>query len=948
MRWRLLGPMELIGDEDQHCAPVALGPGKQRCLLASLLLTPGQVVPAGTLVDRIWGDAPPRSATPLAPYATRLRRVLDPVVGPGSLRYTAGGYLIDCDPDSVDLHRARRRVIEARAAEEAGDDERATALLLAALRDWGDEALAGVPGAWAGRVRDDLARERLDVLARYGRCALRLGRAEEVADRLGSAAAEHPTVESLVTVLMSALVAAGRPAQALETFARTRDAIVERLGSEPGPELAGLHTSILRGDAGPSAAVRPRPGVPAQLPADALAFTGRRAELAELDRALTGPSAGGVRVAVVSGPPGAGKSALAVHWGHRTTHRFPDGQLYLNLRGFQSRDPDSHDDVMSPEEAARNLLVALAPGHPVPAGLDARTGLLRSLLAGRRLLLVLDNARDAAHVRPLLPGTGDCAVVVTSRDRLTGLVASHGALPVRLDALDPGQAGELLAARLGAARLAAEPCIVATLAAATAGLPLALVTVAARAAMRTGQPLAELAAELAATRLDGARLAGLSGDGGTDEGAEGRAGRRADAATDPRTVFSWSYQALAPDAARLFRLFGAGFGPDLSAAAAVSLAGVSAAGTAAALAELLAASLISEHRPGRFVMHDLLRAYAEDLLPEAERDPAARRMLDHLLHTGHAAALEVDPQREPLTLAAPAPGVETEPIRGETAALEWFAAEHPALMAAVRHGEHLGDYGWQLPWVVIDFLDRQGHWDDWITVETIAVAAAHRRGETRAEASAHRVLARGYVQVGRYEEAEPHYAEAERLYERTGDLLGQAHTLFSISWMRDQQGRDEDCLLLTGQALELYRKAGNRVGEARALSALGWTLGRQGRHDLTLRHCEEALELHQELGDRYGEAASWDSVGWAHHHLGDHERAVDAYGRALDLYRAAGDLLNEAEIREHLGDAHAAAGAPAAAALQWRQALALLEKLGHPGAATLRVKLRSPVRPGSG
>ncbi|MEU4620915.1 tetratricopeptide repeat protein [Actinoplanes sp. NPDC023801] len=438
-------------------------------------------------------------------------------------------------------------------------------------------------------------------------------------------------------------------------------------------------------------------------------------------------------------------------------------------------------------------------------------------------------------------------------------------------------------------------------------------------------------------------------------------------------MFSWSYRALGSASARLFRLFGAVFGPDLSAAAAVSLAGRPAAETAGALAELVAASLISEHRPGRFVMHDLLRAYAQDLLPETERGPAARRLLDHLLHTGHAAALKVDPQREPLSLTEPAPGVEPEPVRGETVALEWFAAEHAALMAAIRYTRDAGpgaldagpealdagcgasdagrgasdavsgsldDYGWRLPWVVIDFLDRQGHWDDWITVETIAVAAAHRRGETRAEASAHRVLARGYVQVGRFAKAEPHYAEAERLYERAGDLLGQAHTLFSISWMHDQQGRDDDCLRLTRQALELYRKAGNRVGEARALSALGWTLGRQGRHDLTLRHCEQALELHQELGDRYGEAASWDSVGWAHHHLGDQERAVAAYRRALDLYRVAGDLLNEAEIREHLGDAYAAAGAPSAAALQWRQALALLEKLDHPGAATLRVKLR--------
>ncbi|MEU8664841.1 AfsR/SARP family transcriptional regulator, partial [Actinoplanes philippinensis] len=506
---------------------VDLGPGKQRCLLAALLLTPRQVVPAGTLIDRIWGDAPPRSATPLAPYATRLRRVLDPVLGAGSLRFASGGYLIDCEPDLVDLHRARRQVFEARAAEESGDDEHAGRLLLDALDGWGDEALTGVPGDWAARVRDALARERLDVLTRLGRSALRLGRAEETAERLAPFAAEHPTVEGLVAVQMSALVAAGRPAQALETFARTRDAIADRLGSEPGPELTALHTRILRGDPPPAPPAARRGGELSQLPADAIAFTGRRAELGELDRALTG----GRRVAVVTGPPGVGKTALAVHWGHRARHRFPDGQLYLNLRGF-----DRTGDVMSADEAARTLIAVLDPGRPVPPGLDARTGLLRGLLAGRRLLLVLDNVRDAAHVRPLLPGAGATVTVITSRDRLSGLIASHGAAPVPLDALDPGAAGELLAGRLGATRLAAEPCTVATLVAATAGLPLALVTLAARAAIRSGETLGDLAAELAASRLDGL--------GDDDE-------------TDPRTVFSWSYRSLSPAAARLFRLLGA-------------------------------------------------------------------------------------------------------------------------------------------------------------------------------------------------------------------------------------------------------------------------------------------------------------------------------------------------------------------------------------------------------
>ncbi|BEL07542.1 BTAD domain-containing putative transcriptional regulator [Actinoplanes sichuanensis] len=932
MHWRLLGPVELSHDGHE----VDLGPGKQRCLLAALLLTPRQAVPAGTLIDRIWGDSPPRSATPLAPYATRLRRVLDPVLGPGSLRFAAGGYLIDCDPELVDLHRARRRIFEARAAEESGDDEQAGRLLLGALDGWGDEALAGVPGDWAARVRDALGRERLDVLTRLGRSALRLGRAEETAERLAPFAAEHPTVEGLIAVQMRALVAAGRPAQALETFARTRDAIADRLGSEPGPELTALHTRILRGDPPPAAPAR-RAEL-SQLPADAIAFTGRRAELGELDRAM----AVGLRLAVVTGPPGVGKTALAVHWGHRSRHRFPDGQLYLNLRGF-----DRSDEVMSADEAARNLLAVLDPGRPVPHGLDARTGLLRGLLAGRRLLLVLDNVRDAAHVRPLLPGAGATVAVVTSRDRLTGLVASHGAAPVPLDALDPGAAGELLAGRLGATRLAAEPCTVAALVAATAGLPLALVTVAARAAIRSGAALGDLAAELAGSRLDG-----LDGD---DE-------------TDPRTVFSWSYRSLSPAAARLFRLLGANPGPDLSAAAAASLAAVSTStadasattatsATAAAvsadaatasggdhvgdaLAELVRASLISEHRPGRFVMHDLLRAYAADLLSETERGPAVRRLLDHLLHTARTAALNLDPKRRPLTIPPPAAGVRPEPLSGEAEALRWFTAEHAVLMAALRQAADLDDYGWQLPWALDDFLDRQGHWDDWAAAERIAVTAAGRRGEARAEARAHQSLARGFVQVGRYDEAEPHYAEAVRLYERLDDPGGRANILFGIAWMRDQQGRNADCQELVRQARPLYRAAGDVVGEARALSALGWSLGRDGHHDLTLRYCREALALHDELGDRHGQAATWDSIGWAHHHLGDHDLAVAAYQRSLDLYRSAGDLANEADIREHLGDTYAAAGDTVAAAGQWRQALTLLEKLDHPGTAGLRVKLR--------
>ncbi|BCJ46518.1 hypothetical protein GCM10010168_61570 [Actinoplanes ianthinogenes] len=577
MRWRLLGPVRLVTDEGVEVDP---GTGKQLCLLAALLLTPGQVVPAGVLIDRVWGGTPPRSGTPLAPYATRLRRVLDPLIGPDTLRWTAGGYLLDVPPEQVDLYRARRLIHHARSAAGDGDHQRAGELLMHALDGWEPVTLAGVPGAWADRVRTGLTREFLDALAQLGRAGLQVGRAGEVAERLAPFVAEHPTAEDLAAVLMTALAEAGRPAQALEAFARTRGAVADELGAAPGPELTELHTRILRAPAGGRV-------TPAQLPAPAPGFTGRAAELATLDQRQ--------RLTVVTGPPGVGKSALAVHWGHRA--RFPDGQLYLDLRGF-----DRCATAMGAEEAAGDLIVSLDPGRPVPPGPAARSGLLRSLLAGRRALLLLDNARDAEHVRPLLPGAPGPTVVVTSRDRLTGLIASHGATPITLDALDDAHARQLLANRLGD-RLAAEPAAGAALAAATAGLPLALVTVAARAALRPGQPLADLAAELAASRLDGMRSP--------------------DAATDPRTVFSWSYRALSSGAARLFRLIGAVTDPDLDLAAASALAGED---VTAELAELIAASLLTERRTGRWMMHELLRAYAESLLSPAERDPALTRL----------------------------------------------------------------------------------------------------------------------------------------------------------------------------------------------------------------------------------------------------------------------------------------------------------------------------------
>ncbi|WP_436520195.1 BTAD domain-containing putative transcriptional regulator [Actinoplanes sp. HUAS TT8] len=590
MRWRLLGPVCLVGDDGRE---IDIGTGKQRCLLAALLMTPGRVVPADTLIDRVWGDTPPRSATPLAPYATRLRRILDPLAGPDTLRWTDGGYVLDIPPDRVDLYHARLLIHDARTAAADGDHQRAGDLLNAALADWQDVTLAGVPGAWAERVRAGLDRERLDAIAQLGRAGLRLGRAAEVAERLIPFAAEEPTAEGLVEVLMRALAEAGRPTQALEEYARAQAAIADQLGTTPGPGLTELHTRILR-------ATHETP-VPAQLPPAPPGFTGRTPETALLDTIRdAGPAAGTSRLAVITGPPGIGKSALATHWGHHAAPDFPDGQLYLDLRGFDG-DSDRSGTAMTTAEAARNLIVALDPGRPIPDGPDARTGMLRSLLTGRRMLLVLDNARDAAHVRPLLPGTPGVAVVVTSRDRLDGLVASHGAIPVVLDPLTHRYARQLLAGRLGN-RLAAEPDAASALVDAAAGLPLALVAIAARAALRPGRPLTGLAAELAASRLDGMRSP--------------------DAATDPRTVFSRSYRALSPAAARLFRLLGTHPAPDVTTAEAAALSETppldpprpeASQPEAPALAELAAAGLLTERPTGRWAVPDLLRIFAAGL-----------------------------------------------------------------------------------------------------------------------------------------------------------------------------------------------------------------------------------------------------------------------------------------------------------------------------------------------
>jgi tetratricopeptide (TPR) repeat protein len=564
----------------------------------------------------------------------------------------------------------------------------------------------------------------------------------------------------------------------------------------------------------------------------------------------------------------------------------------------------------------------------VPELPDGQSALFRSLTADRRMLVLLDNAADVEQVRPLLPGSATCLAVVTSRSRLTSLVAVEGAHPITLDLLTYSEAHELLARHLGPERLEAEPMAVDALITGCARLPLALAIVAARAAFQRRTPLAEFVAELA----DAGRRLDALGAG--------------DRATQVRAVFSWSYERLSPPAARLFRLLGLHPGPDISDAAAASLAGGPLPHTRTLLGELTRAHLIGEANPGRYAFHDLLRAYAAEQAqahdPTADRAAAVRRVLDHYLHTGFAAAMRLHPLRpDPVDLAPMSPGSEADPPANRDAALAWFDTERPVLLGMLQTAAEAGldDHIWKQAWTLTNFLEGRGHWEDWRVVQRAALAATERLGDLHAQARVHNGLGIAYAQLGEAEAAERHYVRALDLFRRFGDALGQARTTMNICWVLESRGDRAEALVHAERALELYGIAGRPTGQADALNGIGWLCSLNGDHERALTHCERALALQQEVGDGLGEAATWDSLGFAHHHLRHFERATDCYERSLALYREYGHLYSEADVLDHLGDALADAGDRDAARSAWHGALDLLEQIGHADADRVRAKL---------
>ncbi len=932
VQFHLLGALEVRVDG----RPIDLGHVRLRSVLAILLVEANSPVASDQLVERIWGPSPPpRASTTVYSYVSRLRRSLAGVARV-ELARRAGGYGLSVDPMTVDLHRFRHLVATARAA----SGTHALTIFDEALALWRGSPFAGLHTPWLSGQRLAAVGERLAAELDRNDLALACGRHAELLAGLQTHSAANPLDERVAAQLMLALYRCGRQADALDQYDRVRKRLADELGTDPGPLLRQAQRQVLTGEpdlaapvSGPPAVSGRRPGdaapptwltVPRQLPAPPSGFTGRSDQLAELDRAMA-PLAerpATVVITAVGGCGGIGKTWLALQWAHENISRFDDGQLYVNLRGF-----DPAGEPLSPEIAVRGFLEALGvPPTTVPAHLDAQSALYRSLTAGKRMLVVLDNARGSAQVVPLLPGSSTCTVLVTSRHTLSGLVTAHGARPIVVDVLSDAEARQLLTGHLGDQRVASEPGATDALISHCAGLPLALGIVAARARIRTDLSLAELAEQLrdTSTRLDALDAGEL--------------------AVNLRAVLSCSRDALTTDAAEVFALLGLGPGPDVGLAAAASLVGVPIGRARTLLRELVHAHLVQAIGPDRYRMHDLVRLFAAEHAARSadHAHEATNRLLDHYLYTAHAANAAVAAGRGTKVLPPPRPGGIRESFTDVAGALAWFAAERPALVNAVEHAAAHGfdRHAWQIAWACSTFLNRREHWHDVSAMHLVAVASAQRLADPLARTHAHRGLAGAYIGMRRYDDARDHLVRALEFAVAGGDTLAQAQAHRSLGRLHAKQNRFQEALDHDERALTLFRAAANEVGQANTLNAIGWHLAHLGQHRQAVTRCQQALRLYERLGDRHGQAITWDSLGFARHQLGEYGEAVGCYERTTELLRGLGHGRLEGGALVALGDALQAGGHTREAEAAWRAALLIYEDLVDPAAGAVRERLR--------
>ncbi|MGE5136256.1 MAG: tetratricopeptide repeat protein [Gemmatimonadota bacterium] len=918
MEFRVLGPTELWSDGEQ----CDLGSAKVRSVLAILLLTPRAIVPAETLIDRLWDtDPPPKARESLSVYIARLRSSLREAAGDGvRLAGRANGYVLDLDPETIDLFQFRRLRRQADALIASGENGHAAVLLREADGLWRGQALAGIRGDWVARMRGSLEEERrAAILERVG-CELALGKHAALVGELHGLLAQYPLDETFIAHQMTALYRSGRPGDALSLFRETRDRLVEEQGTEPGPALSALHQRILNADPQLAAPLASQPpGLapqPDELPPETAEFVGRSEELA----LLTGAAGDSPQIHVIEGMPGAGKTALAVQAARLVAGRYPDGLFYLNLR---THDPGSR--ALDAAEALHRLLRMLSvPPAQIPDTPGERAALWRAQLSRRRAVVILDDAARHDQVRPLLPAAGQCLILITARRRLPGLA---GARVLSLDVLSPGDAARLFTTLAGPGR-APDQDEVASAVGLCGRLPLAIQLTAGRLAQGPALGVAGLIEELSQSP---ARL-----------GSTGAAGR------EVMSAFELSYRALEADHRRFFRCLGASPCAQVSLQAAAALSGGTLAETEKAVTALLDHHLLIQDQAGQYRFHDLIREFAAARAAQDDsafdRRKAVSRLLDYYLAAADQADRVLLPFRHRLPVSVAHPPAAVPALGTQEDAAGWLDAEwRNVLQAAQFAGRHERKRQCaDLAHALAGYVDIKGYWEEAIAAHTLALQACRDLADPARIAQASLELSVMSQQTGRQDATLELAEDAAAIYRSLADPRGLAEALDQIGLVNQRAARYREALAYFREARTLYEDAADRHGIADTLSHSGIACWQLGRHPDGMRHLEEAQERYRDAGDRRGEAKTLNNLGKMQLHSGLHRDALSSFRTSLDIFEAIGGEQNQAILHHNIGNVHHYKGSYEEGLAEYRRALAMYRIIGDlPNEADVLVDIGS-------
>lgn len=930
VRFRLLGPLEVDADDG---SPVRLTGLKRRQLLACLLSADQHTLSVDQLIAMLWPDRDPRSArSSLHVYVYQLRRALKDET---RVAHAHGTYTLVVGPNEYDADRFDALVTDGQLAAQGGDSTKASELMRKALDLWQGEPLAGLDNVEQLReVAARLAGQRLAALEAAIDAELALGQHTKVIPELTQLVNEHPLSERFRAQLMLALFRSGRQAEALQTYRQGRAILQRELAQEPGRELRDLEQAVVREDpalawteggpaqqpppAASNAAVKAKPRLttPAELPTDIATFSGRASEAARLHSYLTNAAHGPTPIAAIDGTGGVGKSALAIRVAHACAPEFPDGQLYINLRGATPGVAP-----LSPQAVLSRFLRALG-SNDIPSDLDEATARYRSLTSARRLLVVLDDAYDAAQVRPLLPGGSTNAVLITSRDVMSTV---DGVGHLHLGTLTEPDGIDLLASLVGSERVEAEPGEALHIVRRCGLLPLAIRIAGARLATRTDWTLATFADRLA--------------------NAQGRLDELQHADLAVRSSFALSLDQLRADSrrgdidpARLFELLGLLDTADFSAPVAAALADGSPHHAAAAIDPLVRAQLVQPLGAGKYAMHDLVRLHARELLTrdvgELDRETAIRRALHYYLASVRNAMTTLIYDSAPRTEYGTPPHELLHPgstFRDRVTAADWLAAELDNLIAVTRQAMTFAPDG---PMIAIGLaaafnasMGLHGQWHTLAGVHELVLPAAEASGDEATIALAHGDLGRAYRLSGRRDDAEPHFERALAGWQRVDDSDHEADILFSLGSIYARRGQRVSAEQFFQRALQIRRNQKDLFGVAHLLNVLGSEAKRNGRYGDALEYFDQALTMFRQLDERRGEGMALENTAETHLAAGDPKRAVPLYLQATLVYDDAGDKLGESVSFWNLGKALNALGDPDEAKACWRSSLTILRDL---------------------